>query len=126
MRNESRKIEYSIFYTVRSRYGAGVAFQSTKGQLRNNSSFFFPPRSIFAELCRFHRVASRAGLLAGPTRDTLQSYVTLARLALTSTSIGYRRSRRDRACAGGKMTRQMVTTQQKPIFIAISSLVHAL
>jgi hypothetical protein len=48
------------------------------------------------------RRIARPGLLAGPTWDTLQSYVTLARLALTSTSIGYRHSRRDRCVRGRK------------------------
>lgn len=99
MHNEPRKIEYSIFYTVRSRHGGGIPIN--KRTVSKQFALFFFYRSIFAGLCRFHRVASRCvarpGLLAEPVQDTLQSYVTLARLALTSTSIEYLRSHGDRA-----------------------------
>lgn len=70
MRNEPRKIEYSIFYTVRSRNDAGVAFQSTKGQLRNNSLFFSPLVQFLPNFAASiaPRVARARRLLAGPKR----------------------------------------------------------
>lgn len=97
MRNEPRKIEYSIFYTV-----LGAAWGWHSNQQKDSFEtirplFFFVVQFLpdFAVSIATRR--ARPGLLAGPARDTLQSYVTLARLALTSISIEYLRSHGDRA-----------------------------
>lgn len=99
--NDPCKMENTLFFTRREggEWDAPCAPINKRDSFRNNSALFFraplppPPsfgvlRSIFAELCRLYR--ARGALPAcrrGRRRDTLRSYVTSARLALTSTPI---------------------------------------
>lgn len=125
MRNEPHKIEYSIFYTVRSRRGMwGWHSNQQKDSFETIRPLFFY-RSIFAGLCRFYRVA-RPGLLAGPARGTRCNRTWRWHdwhLRVPRLSIFVRAESGDRRSRAAQTEKRLVRriTQRKPISTTISA-----